>query len=226
MTRSTVAEPGWQDRFFAGFWRRLSKGVDELYAPQKAQVLRDLPTRIVELGPGLGANFGRYPAGASVLAFEPNRAMHDGLRSAAERHGIDLEIRSDDLREARLPDASVAAVVSTLVLCSVGDQHSMVREVHRILEPGGRFMFVEHVASERSSVRAMQRAIRLPWGLVGDGCNPAPATVDAIESAGFAAVRSQRGVIGSRLNPAHPTYWGVAVRGPESARSNEGARSA
>jgi SAM-dependent methyltransferase len=207
-----MAHPGWRDRFFARFWSHLSDGVDQLYGSRKDDVLVDLPSRLVELGPGLGANFHRYPPGMAVLAFEPNTAMHEGLRESAERYGIDLEIRTDDLRDALLPSASVAVVVSTLVLCSVGDQRSMVEAVHRVLEPGGRFIFVEHVASERGWIRVMQTAIRGPWGLVGDGCDPAPETVPAIENAGFSEVRAHRGVVGSALNPAHPTYWGVAVR--------------
>ncbi|MEZ5375747.1 MAG: class I SAM-dependent methyltransferase [Acidimicrobiales bacterium] len=204
--------PGWQDRFFARCWSHLAGGIDATFRPHKDETLVALPDRIIEIGPGLGSNFRRYPAGASVLAFEPNRAMHDGLRRAAVDAGIQLEIRSDDLREAGLADGSVAAVVSTLVLCSVGDQIAMVREIHRILEPGGRFLFIEHVASEQPVVRGLQRAIRWPWGLVGDGCDPAPDTVDAIEAAGFAEVRATRDTLGSKLNPAHPIYWGVAIR--------------
>ncbi len=202
----------WQDRFFARFWSHLAGGVDATFRSHKDEVLIDLPDHIVEIGPGFGANFGRYPKGASVLAFEPNLTMHDGLGKAAAEAGIELEIRSDDLREAGLPAGSVAAVVSTLVLCSVGDQASMVNEIHRILAPGGRFLFVEHVASPQPMIARMQRSIRWPWGLVGDGCDPAPNTVSAIEHAGFADLTASHGVVGLKVNPAHPVYWGVAVR--------------
>ncbi len=204
--------PSWQDRFFARCWSHLAGGVDSTFHRHKDEILIDLPDRIVEIGPGLGANFDRYPTGAEVVAFEPNLAMHEGLRTAADKAGIELEIRADDLREAGLPAGSVPVVVSTLVLCSVGDQASMLAEIHRILEPGGRFLFLEHVASEQPMVRRLQRAIRLPWGLVGDGCDPAPPTVEAIEHAGFTSIEAQRDVVGSKLNPAHPVYWGVAVR--------------
>lgn len=219
MTRSSTeaqggprTEAGWQDRLFARFWSHLADGVDALFGPQKDQVLIDLPTRILEIGPGLGANFDRYAAGASVLAFEPNLAMHSGLRASAAAAGIELEIRADDLRDAVLESEQFDAIVSTLVLCSVGDQRSMVREIHRLLKPGGRFLFVEHVASANRRIARIQRLIRRPWGLVGDGCDPAPDTVDAIESVGFSELHVQRAVIGSTLNPAHPVYWGIAVR--------------
>lgn len=201
-----------QDRFFARCWSHLAAGVDATFRTQKDRVLIDLPDRIVEIGPGIGSNFARYPDGASVLAFEPNRAMHDGLRRAAADVGIELEIRTDDLRAAGLAAGSVALVVSTLVLCSVGDQRSMVAEIHRILAPGGRFVFVEHVASDQPVIRRLQRAIRRPWGIVGDGCDPAPDTVEAIDDVGFADVSATREVVGTKFNPAHPVYWGVAVR--------------
>ncbi len=138
--------------------------------------------------------------------------MHEGLRAAADEAGIELSIRSDDLRQVGLADGSVAAVVSTLVLCSVGDQATMVEEIRRILRPGGRFLFVEHVASDQPSIARLQRAIRWPWGLIGDGCDPAPNTVEAIEHAGFAEVHATRAVVGSKVNPAHPIYWGTAIR--------------
>ena len=205
-------EPGWQDRLFARFWSHLADGVDSLFAPQKDQVLVDLPPRILEIGPGLGANFDRYPSRASVLAFEPNLAMHDGLLRSAAESGIELEVRADDLRDAELDAGQFSAVVSTLVLCSVGDQRSMVHEIRRLLAPGGRFLFVEHVASDDPRIRRMQRFARWPWGLVGDGCDPAPDTVAAIEEAGFSELHVERAVIGSRLNPAHPMFWGIAVR--------------
>ncbi len=210
MTEQTT--PSWRDRFFARCWSHLAGGIDQVFQHHKDQVLVDLPDRIVEIGPGLGSNFGRYAAGTQVTAFEPNLAMHQGLREAAAAAGIEIEIRSDDLREAQLDTGSVRAVVSTLVLCSVGDQASMVAEIYRILEPGGRFLFVEHVASEQPRIRRWQRAIRWPWGLIGDGCDPAPHTVEAIEDAGFSEVRAERDIVGSKLNPAHPVYWGTAIR--------------
>ncbi len=204
--------PSRRDRFFARFWSHLADGVDATFRSHKDAALVDLPLRIVEIGPGLGANLSRYPRGARVLAFEPNRAMHEGLNDAAEAAGVELDITTVDLRVAGLEGNSVSVVVSTLVLCSVGDQASMVAEIHRILEPGGRFLFVEHVAAEGPVVRRLQQAIRRPWGLIGDGCDPAAPTVDAIEHAGFTEVHATREVVGSKLNPAHRVYWGVAVR--------------
>lgn len=209
---SSKPEAGVRSRFFAALWKRLAPGVDEKFTEHKDEVLVDLPNRIIELGPGLGANFRRYPNGAIVVAFEPNAAMHEGLQAEADAIGIDLQIQAKDFRSAGLDAESEDVVVSTLVLCSVGDQTAMINEIKRVLKPGGRFLFVEHVASDHRTVHAFQRAIRRPWSAFGDGCNPAAPTDTALLNAGFSSLETQSGRMGPVFEPTHPIYWGVATK--------------
>lgn len=204
-------DPGFRARFFAKVWGKISAGVDASFRESKDEIFVDLPDQILELGAGLGDNFKRYAVGTRVLAFEPNTAMHEGLRKAAADQGLELTIDARDLRDSGLADASQSLVVSTLVLCCVGDQAAMVAEIRRVLAPGGRFIFVEHVAAEDETTHRIQRLWRVPWGIVGDGCDPAPSTVSAIEQAGFGDLDAQRGRNGSVLNPTHPVYWGIAT---------------
>jgi ubiquinone/menaquinone biosynthesis C-methylase UbiE len=78
-------------------------------------------------------------------------------------------------------------VVSTLVLCSVPQPEATLQEILRILKPGGRFVFIEHVAARRGTrLRAVQNLIQPVWSLVGDGCHPNRETWDTISQAGFA----------------------------------------
>src|SRR5690242_6004104 len=99
--------------------------------------------------------------------------MHRHLREAAERTQIPIEIRT--LMAERLPaeDDSVDAVVSTLVLCSACDPARVLREIRRVLKPGGRFVFLEHVAAPQGTrLRTVQRWIRPVWRRIADGCHP------------------------------------------------------
>jgi SAM-dependent methyltransferase len=116
--------------------------------------------------------------------------MHPYLRATAAEHGLAVDLRLGQAEALPAADASLDAVVSTLVLCSVHDLQRTLAEVHRVLRPGGRFLFVEHVAApEGSRLRIVQDLIRPPWQLFSDGCHPNRETGHAIEQAGFAEVQ-------------------------------------
>jgi ubiquinone/menaquinone biosynthesis C-methylase UbiE len=91
------------------------------------------------------------------------------------------------------PDNSVDAVLSTLVLCSVGKLDQVLDEVLRVLKPGGRFIFVEHVAApEGSRLRRVQSFVRPIWRRVGDGCEPDRTMEEDLGAAGFEEVTLDR----------------------------------
>lgn len=170
----------------------LSKGGaahERLVAQRKRGLLGQLEGTVLEIGPGTGANLAYYPRTVRLMGLEPNPYMHRYLRREAERLGREIEIREGSAERLDMADASVDAVVSTLVLCSVKDQHAALTEVLRALRPGGRFVFVEHVAAPQGTWRRrLQRAVRPLWGLLGEGCRPDRETWRAIELAGFSQV--------------------------------------
>jgi SAM-dependent methyltransferase len=200
-------------RRFARLWKYLDHVVDHEIRDAKAEVLADVPSRVVEIGPGRGANFHHYPAGTTVIAFEPNTYFHDPLVEAATEHGLDLELHVGDLRDAALPDASVDAVVATLVLCSVDDPPAMIAEIERILTTGGRFCFVEHVAAEPGTkMERFQRAIRRPCGWIGDGCDPHAQTVAHLAASGLDVSNARVERLGAPISPTARMHWGVATK--------------
>jgi SAM-dependent methyltransferase len=202
-----------RERSFALVWSKMSPSADEEISQQKKEIFGDLPERVVEIGPGYGSNFAYYDPGTTVVAFEPNRFMHDALREAAVEHQIDLDLRESGLAEASLPDASEDAVVSTLVLCSIPDRGDTVAEVRRILRPGGRLYFVEHVAGKPRTARARwQRIVRQPWRFLGGGCDVLADTHERLEAARFSELELQRADVGPKVSPTRPHVWGIAVR--------------
>ncbi len=170
----------------------LSKGGaahERLIAQRKRGLLGSLDGTVLEIGPGTGANLEYYPLTARLIGVEPNPHMHPYLRREAERLGRDIDIVDGTAERLHVADASVDAVVSTLVLCSVRDQQAALAETLRVLRPGGRLVFVEHVAAPKGTWRRrVQRAIRPVWSLMGDGCQPDRETWRAIELAGFSEV--------------------------------------
>lgn len=165
---------------------------------------------MLEIGPGTGTNLAYLAPAVRWLGIEPNPYMERYLRREAERLGRTVEVRAGTAERLDLMDASVDAVVSTLVLCSVPDQALALAEVRRVLKPGGRFVFLEHVAAPRGTwLRRVQRAVRPAWRLLGDGCFPDRETWQAIGRAGFAQVTLDRFHLPVPIMAPHIAGWAV-----------------
>jgi ubiquinone/menaquinone biosynthesis C-methylase UbiE len=169
------------------------RGYERSVEAHKRRLLAPLAGTVVEIGPGAGANLRFYGAGVRWVGIEPNPWAHDYLREEAARVGLAAELRAGTAEALPLPDASADAVVSTLVLCTVRDVARALAEVRRVLRPGGRFVFMEHVAAPpRTRTRVAQRLVRPVWPLFADGCHPDRDTERAIGDAGFARVELTR----------------------------------
>ena len=203
----------WRGRFNAGFFRAMEGYLDWHLRPRKAEVFADLPDEVVELGSGVGANLRYMPPGSRVIAVEPNPHMHAGLRRQAQRRGIEVDIRDVVGERVDLPDGSADTIISSLVLCTVTDPARVLAEVHRVLQPGGRFCFVEHVAAaEGTFTRRVQRAVRRPWRWVFEGCSCERDLAATIQAAGFKHVTIQPYRIHSPFLPFNTQIAGHATR--------------
>ena len=195
----------------AKFFESMDWYVHRHLGARKRALFADLPPHVVELGAGAGASMRYLRPGSHLLAIEPNVHAHGALRRRAARYGIDLEIRARRAESTALASASVDAVICTLVLCTVEDQAAALAEVHRILRPGGRFVFIEHVGSGPGPLRALQRLLNRPWRYVFDGCCLERDTAATIAATGFADVQIEQHRFGGVFVPIWPLISGVAV---------------
>jgi SAM-dependent methyltransferase len=196
----------------AGIFHLADGVMDRLYGAHKRAIYGELPSTVVEIGPGAGANLRYFAPHSKVIAIEPNPAMHTHLKARARRRQIDLEIKSLRGEKIDLPDHSVSAVVGTLVLCSVENPQQVVAEVRRILEPGGRYLFVEHVAAlPDTRLRGMQEQLLWMWRWFFEGCHLNRETHQVIRRAGFSKVDMDCFMIRSNWLPMAPHIFGEAV---------------
>lgn len=167
----------------------LSRRYNATLGEQKRALFADLQGTVLEIGPGTGANLEFLPASVQWVGVEPNVAMHVYLRELAQARGLEVEVERGVADRIERADQSVDAVVSTLVLCSVRDLGQALGEVLRVLRPGGRLVFIEHVAAPRGTwLRRSQDLVRPLWAAANDNCHPNRETAEAIAAAGFVDV--------------------------------------
>ena len=171
-------------RFFAATYERLMKDTEEAgMRERRRRLLAQARGTTVELGAGTGLNFGHYPEAVTEIVltepFEPMaRRLRERVEGGQERPVNVLEAPADRLP---LDDASADTVVCTLVLCTVDDVPGTLAEVARVLKPGGRLLFAEHVRSAEPGVARWQDRLETAWRVLGHGCRCNRDTVAAIE---------------------------------------------
>ena len=181
---------GLSKRWFAWAMYHVAERYDALLADRKRDLLGSLDGTIVEIGPGTGTNFRYYRRNVRWIGVEPNPHMHPYLRRAGNAAGIDVDVRQNHVEKMDLADGTADVVVATAVLCSVHDQAKALREIRRVLKPGGQLVFLEHVGAGRATaLRRVQRLVRPVWGYMADGCDPARDTGEAIVEAGFKPIQ-------------------------------------
>lgn len=200
-------------RLNAAFFRLLDRHVDRWLGDRKRALLTDLPLELVELGPGVGANFRYLAPGTTVTAVEPNRRMHPGLRRQARLAGIHLQLVERGAEATGLPDACTDVVLCTLVLCTVQDPAAAVAEAARLLRPGGRLLVLEHVAApEGSATRRLQRLVQPTWSWLFEGCRVDRDTAALLRAAPFRSVSVEPWRARTPFLPINTQIAAVAVR--------------
>jgi ubiquinone/menaquinone biosynthesis C-methylase UbiE len=204
---------GARSRFNAWFFAAFERYINHIGRFHKGLAFGDLAAgTVLEIGAGVGANVSYLAPGTELLALEPNLAMHDRLRARCARAGVPVTVIAGGAERIPLPDASVDEVICSLVLCTVAEPEQVLAEVRRVLRPGGRFRFVEHVAAPRRGPRRMvQRLIRRPWSWLFEGCRLDRHTVDVIARAGFSDMTvAHRRFRRSVFYPVNSAVWGIA----------------
>jgi ubiquinone/menaquinone biosynthesis C-methylase UbiE len=181
-------------RAFTALYDRMTKATEEAGLREiRREALSAASGRTLDVGAGTGANLGLYPEAVSELVLaEPDPHMLRKLRPRAAAAARPTEVLAAPAERLPLADASVDTVAFTLVLCTVPDPKAALAEAARVLRPGGRLIFVEHVRSEDGGVARWQDRLEKPWRFLADGCHcnrdtvatikASPLTVERVES--------------------------------------------
>lgn len=171
---------------------------------------------VFELGCGGGINHEFYDRAAitSYAGIDPHEGLLEGTRAAAQalarQGGWAADLRQGRGEAIPFADASFDCVVCTFTLCSVDDPTQVMREMRRILRPGGKALFLEHGRAPDRDVFNWQERIEPFWKPMAGGCHLTRPISSALAGAGFAIER-----LGEGYTPKTPRFagwmeWGVA----------------
>ena len=171
-------------RLFAAMYDRGLKGTEDAGLREtRRDVLQAAQGRTIDLGAGTGANLGLFPDAVSELVMaEPDPHMAKRLREKLARSSAEVELIEAGAERLPFEDSSFDTAVFTLVLCTVPNPKAALAEAARILKPGGRLLFVEHVRAEDAGLARWQDRLERPWRFVADGCHCNRDTVANIEA--------------------------------------------
>ncbi|TVU28494.1 hypothetical protein EJB05_20013, partial [Eragrostis curvula] len=220
LERVHPSRPDWYEELYATAMDKGMKSYEAEIAGYKAKLFSQLMAtgkNILELGVGTGPNFKYYASsnGVNIIGVDPNKHMEDYARTAAVSAGLPLSnftFKRGVAESLPAEDNSMDVVIGTLVLCSVSNIEMALKEINRVLKPGGLYLFIEHVAApDDSFLRFVQGALDPLQQFVADGCHLTRKTGENIRDVGF----SNLTLDSVRLSNAYiisPHVYGVACK--------------
>lgn len=206
---------GLRARVFAALYDRMMAEAEKAgLSAQRQTLLARAEGRVLEIGGGTGGNLPFYGEGVTGLVVtEPEELMARQLEHKLRGYRIPTVVTRAPAEQLPLETAGFDCAVTTLVLCTVADPARALAEVRRVLRPGGRLLFLEHVRAEDPKLARWQDRLRGPWSWLGCGCQPNRRTVEAIRAAGFSVLDLRHERFAKAAPLVRPLAIGTAARG-------------
>jgi SAM-dependent methyltransferase len=167
---------------------------------------------VLEIGIGTGLNLPHYGEDVeSVTGLDPAADLTDRARKRAAEAGADVDVLQISGEEIPADDNRYDNIVCTWTLCSIPNVYQAVREMYRVVKPGGSLIFIEHGLAPDEHVQGWQRRIEPLWKIVGGGCHLTRKADDLIQDAGFLLPEKEAGYQEGPKWAAFMTH-GVAVK--------------
>lgn len=201
----------WYDRFILPRALDIACGL-HMIGRQRALVVPLAQGRVLEIGVGTGLNMRYYNKArvSKITALDPALELHPLARERIAQAGLEVELLGLSAEQIPLPEASFDTVLMTYTLCTIPDPLAALREMRRVLAPGGRLLYCEHGRAPDASVRRWQERLQPLWGPLAGGCHLGRDIPALLEEAGFKLPDLHtRYLPGPRPFTFH--YWGEAV---------------
>lgn len=171
----------------------------------RAQVVPLAEGEVLEIGIGSGLNLSFYdPAKVSrIVGVDPSADMQKLARQRAEQISIPVEMIALELGQIQAEDARFDSIVCTFTLCTIPDAVAALREMRRVLKPGGKLLFSEHGLAPDASVVRWQNRLTPLWKPLAGGCHLNRDIPALLEAGGFTIGQLET----SYLKGPRPMTW-------------------
>ena len=197
--------------FYAAIYDRIFSGAERAgLSEERRGLLAHAAGATIEIGAGTGLNLSHFPTGVSRLCLvEPDPDMRKRLHRRVGGRD-DVEIVDARAEALPFPDASFDTAVVTFALCSVADPDAALAEIARVLRPGGRLLFLEHVRDSDPEIARKQDHPVFLYSWIG--CRPNRDTLTAISRAPFEVTTVRHGEVPKAPRVERPMIVGTAAR--------------
>ncbi|MGB3755099.1 MAG: class I SAM-dependent methyltransferase [Rivularia sp. (in: cyanobacteria)] len=145
---------------------------DSTFNEYRQQVLAEVEGEVLEIGFGTGLNLSFYPDEIhKLITVDNNPGVHKLAQKRIEKSTITVDHQILSGENMTMADNTFDSVVSTWTLCSIKKVEQAVKEIHRVLKPGGKLFFIEHGLSNEPSVQTWQNRLNPIQNVIADGCN-------------------------------------------------------
>lgn len=157
----------------------------ERFLPYRQRLVAEAEGRVLEIGCGSGLNLRLYSGPTMIVGLDPSRRALSMARVVASQVRHPVELLQGSAETLPLDSHSVDTVVAAWTLCSIPKVTEALHEVHRVLTPSGRLLFVEHGRSPDAQIARWQDRLTPLWTRIAGGCHLNRAVGVLIEDAGF-----------------------------------------
>lgn len=179
---------------------------------QREKIVPQAEGRILEVGMGSGINIAYYDTQKveKVWGLEPSRGMRDKAKSRVKAAPFDLEWLDLPGEEIPLDNNSVDTIVLTYTLCTIPDWLSAMKQMRRVLKPGGKLLFSEHGKAPDAAIRKWQNRINPFWKTIAGGCHLNRDIPELLTQGGFSIKQIEAQYMNKSPRIVSFTYWGYA----------------
>jgi ubiquinone/menaquinone biosynthesis C-methylase UbiE len=210
---------GFYSKVIIPFFYDFSMDSEQINQGRKSILSKITEEKILEIGFGTGINLKFYPENVKhIIGIDANEGMLKQAEQKISRSKIKIEIIHQSSESLPFEDESIDAVLSTYTLCSIKNVNSALKEIYRVLKPGGKYYFLEHGLADKPLTQKLQHLLNPIQNIWADGCNLNRNISKLISDSGFKIFELKNYYMKRDPKIVGYMYEGIAVKENQNAR--------
>lgn len=210
---------GFYSKVIIPFFYDFSMDSEQINQGRKSILSKITEEKILEIGFGTGINLKFYPENVKhIIGIDANEGMLKQAEQKISQSKIKIEIIHQSSESLPFEDESIDAVLSTYTLCSIKNVNSALKEIYRVLKPGGKYYFLEHGLADKPLTQKLQHLLNPIQNIWADGCNLNRNISELISDSGFKIFELKNYYMKRDPKIVGYMYEGIAVKENQNAR--------